>query len=595
MPRSTKARKCTETTTGDSKHPDEPSNCIICLEKVVCRGKLSVCNHWFCFPCILEWSENTNTCPICKTRFRCVTKIHLDPFRSPPTKVRVGDRDQRVWNDDDDLVADDVPDSDNSNGDQEPSFSSENSQTRSTTRQVDRRGTSGTSRQLRLDDYDYEDSFIDDTDEALQAYLYSTYSQEALHVDVIDNGTSEESSSGESSNDSVGQRTSPYKLRNSNRHNPVTTSSRNTRSSTFDSLPNTGVDELCLSPASANSLLIVSDDDDVESSDEMNIVVPTANHSKESKGKRKVTTRKHHSRTRKSSETSRPNSSTSRRSQRSHKPRKQQGPQERCSKSNSKRKRQISASEDEFQPGTSSRNRSQTSQPSIEGWISMATKRARADSSTSSTANQRTVSRNRACKGKKPVENGESSHHIEPYESSSDSENEVLIDRIKKARVKARSDGKKCQNASKTSVTTRENENKQSNKFCARQELHQQGINSPSPSTSTEIQEDDFSIITFIKPTPQPDKKRSIFTRRQHRPPSTSFDHLEDFAVSDTEMQQNQSGLTNHHIKTISNHKKAETALVCKSGIVIKLEKSPFIKKKKQQRRRVVSLSSDSD
>ena len=32
------------------------------------------------------------------------------------------------------------------------------------------------------------------------------------------------------------------------------------------SLPNTGVDELCLSPASANSLLIVSDDDDVESS-----------------------------------------------------------------------------------------------------------------------------------------------------------------------------------------------------------------------------------------------------------------------------------------------------------------------------------------
>lgn len=203
--------------------------------------------------------------------------------------------------------------------------------------------------------------------------------------------------------------------------------------------------------------------------------------------------------------------------------------------------------------------------------------------------------RNRACKGKKPVENGESSHHIEPYESSSDSENEVLIDRIKKARVKARSDGKKCQNASKTSVTTRENENKQSNKFCARQELHQQGINSPSPSTSTEIQEDDFSIITFIKPTPQPDKKRSIFTRRQHRPPSTSFDHLEDFAVSDTEMQQNQSGLTNHHIKTISNHKKAETALVCKSGIVIKLEKSPLIKKKKQQRRRMVSLSSDSD
>jgi len=32
----------------------------------------------------------------------------LSPFKSPPTKVRVGDKDQRVWNDDDDLVAEDV-------------------------------------------------------------------------------------------------------------------------------------------------------------------------------------------------------------------------------------------------------------------------------------------------------------------------------------------------------------------------------------------------------------------------------------------------------------------------------------------------------
>lgn len=32
----------------------------------------------------------------------------MSPFKSPPTKVRVGDKDQRVWNDDDDLVAEDV-------------------------------------------------------------------------------------------------------------------------------------------------------------------------------------------------------------------------------------------------------------------------------------------------------------------------------------------------------------------------------------------------------------------------------------------------------------------------------------------------------
>ena len=201
-------------------------------------------------------------------------------------------------------------------------------------------------------------------------------------------------------------------------------------------------------------------------------------------------------------------------------------------------------------------------------------------------------------KEKKPAENQESSRHSEPYDSSSDSENEVLSERIKKTRVKARSDGKKekkCQNASKISVTTRESENKQTNKFCAREELQRQGMESPSPSTSTEIQEDDFSIVTFIKPTPQPDKKRSIFTRRLHRSPSTSFDHLKDFAISYTEMQQNQSGLTNHQLKTISYHKRAKTDLVHKSGIVIKLDMSPLIKKKKQGRKRVMSLSSDSD
>ena len=71
-----------------------------------------------------------------------------------------------------------------------------------------------------------------------------------------------------------------------------------------------------------------------------NIVAPiTGNHGKKSKGKRKVTTRKHNSRTRKSSETSRPNSSTSRRSHRSPKPRKHQKPEERHSRS--KRKRQV--------------------------------------------------------------------------------------------------------------------------------------------------------------------------------------------------------------------------------------------------------------
>lgn len=36
-------------------------------------------------------------------------KVHLSPLKSPPTKVRVPDKDQRVWNDaDDDGVAEEL-------------------------------------------------------------------------------------------------------------------------------------------------------------------------------------------------------------------------------------------------------------------------------------------------------------------------------------------------------------------------------------------------------------------------------------------------------------------------------------------------------
>lgn len=36
------------------------------------RGTLDCCNHIFCTQCILQWSEITNTCPICKRDFECV-------------------------------------------------------------------------------------------------------------------------------------------------------------------------------------------------------------------------------------------------------------------------------------------------------------------------------------------------------------------------------------------------------------------------------------------------------------------------------------------------------------------------------------------
>lgn len=51
--------------------------CSICLDYVSLRGRLSACEHSFCFDCILRWAQRENTCPLCKVRFRRVRKEAL--------------------------------------------------------------------------------------------------------------------------------------------------------------------------------------------------------------------------------------------------------------------------------------------------------------------------------------------------------------------------------------------------------------------------------------------------------------------------------------------------------------------------------------
>ena len=51
--------------------------CSICLDFVSVRGRLEVCEHWFCFECILQWASKENTCPLCKERFYRVRKEAL--------------------------------------------------------------------------------------------------------------------------------------------------------------------------------------------------------------------------------------------------------------------------------------------------------------------------------------------------------------------------------------------------------------------------------------------------------------------------------------------------------------------------------------
>ncbi|KAF2288289.1 hypothetical protein GH714_005835 [Hevea brasiliensis] len=51
--------------------------CGICLseeDKRKLRGTLDCCGHYFCFTCIMEWSKIESRCPLCKQRFKTITK-----------------------------------------------------------------------------------------------------------------------------------------------------------------------------------------------------------------------------------------------------------------------------------------------------------------------------------------------------------------------------------------------------------------------------------------------------------------------------------------------------------------------------------------
>ncbi|XP_050143133.1 uncharacterized protein LOC126618944 [Malus sylvestris] len=73
--------------------------CGICLseeDKRRVRGTLDCCTHYFCFACIMEWGKVESRCPLCKQRFktiskpaRCTTGIDLREV-----VIQVSERDQ---------------------------------------------------------------------------------------------------------------------------------------------------------------------------------------------------------------------------------------------------------------------------------------------------------------------------------------------------------------------------------------------------------------------------------------------------------------------------------------------------------------------
>lgn len=68
-----------------AKENEKPSNenekpeqdtCTICLDQIQEEAAIA-CVHRFCFRCIKAWADVTNLCPLCKTKFSSIRKIHV--------------------------------------------------------------------------------------------------------------------------------------------------------------------------------------------------------------------------------------------------------------------------------------------------------------------------------------------------------------------------------------------------------------------------------------------------------------------------------------------------------------------------------------
>jgi len=67
---------------------NELDECTICLDSIQIQGVLDCCQHDFCYDCIIKWSSNSNTCPLCKKRFHNVTKKQVELKKNSITTLK---------------------------------------------------------------------------------------------------------------------------------------------------------------------------------------------------------------------------------------------------------------------------------------------------------------------------------------------------------------------------------------------------------------------------------------------------------------------------------------------------------------------------
>lgn len=95
-PHSDKKKKIIAEEDADAKAAKEKDECGICLtvQGINVRGKLDCCDHYYCFPCILEWAKVETRCPTCRQRFSTISRPCTSSVGYRGRTVRVPTRNQ---------------------------------------------------------------------------------------------------------------------------------------------------------------------------------------------------------------------------------------------------------------------------------------------------------------------------------------------------------------------------------------------------------------------------------------------------------------------------------------------------------------------
>ena len=78
--------------------PDEIGNpdCPICLSRVEDRAYTNTCLHEYCYPCIREWSQSNNRCPVCRKVYRTIVH-NIRSNQDYDQEAIEGQQDQNVY------------------------------------------------------------------------------------------------------------------------------------------------------------------------------------------------------------------------------------------------------------------------------------------------------------------------------------------------------------------------------------------------------------------------------------------------------------------------------------------------------------------